>query len=100
MNKKATPRDNIDYFGLAALACILIFVAQYEQTRDVCPHSGGIFYIAGSLGLIIFLVGKNISRVARKGVTGWKVAFENIVLLVLLLALCFVASFYLFFCLV
>jgi hypothetical protein len=100
MNKKAKTRDNINYFGLAAIACLLIFVVQYGRTRDVCPRSGGIFYIAGSISLIIFLAGKNISRMAQKGAAGWKVAFENIVLSILLLALSFVTSVYLFFCLV
>jgi|GEM_PF-6448182 len=97
--KKLKKRDNIIYFGLISLICFPVFLFQFYKTKDVCPHSGDLFFAAGSLSLIIFLVGKNISRMAKKESRGWDVVIENSIITLLLISVGVVTWFYLYFCL-
>jgi hypothetical protein len=99
MNKIQKPYDKINYIGLAALISLLICVIKYLPSRDECPRDGALFYFLGSIGLIIFLIGKNISRMARKSAEGWKVALANVLLTILLLIICFGVALNLYFCL-
>jgi len=97
--KKIRQQDKIIYFGVAALICFSIFVFQYLQTKNDCPRSGNLLYIAGALSLTTFLVGKNISRMTKKGIPGRYVALQNIGLVIAAVLVCFFIYFGLFFCL-
>jgi hypothetical protein len=99
MNAKQKTFDRINYIGIAALVCLLLCIIKYLPSRDECPRNGAIFYFLGSIGIIIFLIGKNISRMARKSVEGWKVALANILLTALLLTVCLGVALNLYFCL-
>jgi hypothetical protein len=68
-------------------------------SRSQCPHKGALFYCVGVVGLIIFFVGKNISRMAQKRIPGKNIAVSNILLAVTLLVAGTITLFYLYFCL-
>jgi hypothetical protein len=99
MAKSNKKFDSIYYFGFISLVCFSIFLLEYIKTRDECPRSGGVFYIAGVLSLVILITGLNISRMAKKGRSKWKVLGLNSMLALTLSALGLVSSFYLYFCL-
>jgi hypothetical protein len=99
MNKKQKSYDYINYIGTVALICLSLCAIKYLPSRDECPRGGALFYFLGSVGLIVFLVGKNISLMAQKSVEGWKVALANIILTILLLMICLGVALNLYFCL-
>jgi uncharacterized membrane protein len=98
--KKAKAIDHIFYFALVSVLCFGIFAWQYKSTTDQCPRSGSLYFIVGFLSLIIFVVGKNISRMAKRNIEGWKVAAENILLSAILLTVGLITMLQLYFCLV
>jgi hypothetical protein len=99
INKKPKTFDNLNYAGIIALICFILFLIKYIPTRNQCPRNGALFYFASAIGLIIFLVGKNISRMAKKDIAGKAVAAESILLTVALLMIEFFILFISYFCL-
>jgi hypothetical protein len=97
--KKFKVTDHIVYFAPISILCFVVFAWQYKNSSNEYPRSGSLLFVVGCLSLTIFLVGKNISRMAKKGYSGRDVTLANVILALIFLSSAVLATFLLFFCL-